>query len=222
MVQTLARITKKGKHFEVLVDLEDALKVKKGEIDFIDVGKIFTDVKKGNHASPSDLEDVFGTSEDMEVAIKIIREGEVQTTQEYRDEEQEKKFKQIVDFLVRNAVDPQTGRPHTTERIKNALEQSHINIKNIPIEQQISDILDKIQKNIPIKIETKKVKIVIPAIHTGKAYGVISQYKETENWHDDGSLEVVVKVPAGIIMDFYDKINSVTHGSVTSEELKQE
>jgi len=223
MTSTLARITKKGKHFEIRVDLEDALKLKKGESDFIDVegGRIFTDIKKGNHASPSDLKEVFGTDDVDEVAKRIIREGEVQTTQEYRDEEQEKRFKQVVDFLTRNAIDPQTGRPHTTERIKNALEQSHVNIKNIPIENQISDILEKIQTNIPIKIETKRVKIVIPAIHTGKAYGIISQYKEIENWQNDGSLEVIVKVPAGILMDFYDKINSATHGSVVSEELKE-
>ena len=57
-------------------------------------------------------------------------------------------------------------------------------------------------------------------MHTGKAYGVISQYKETENWKDTGDLEVVVSVPAGILMDFYDKLNSVTHGSALTEEMK--
>ena len=35
-------------------------------------------------------------------------------------------------------------------------------------------------KIIPIKLETKKVKITVPAMHTGKVYGIISQYKENE------------------------------------------
>jgi len=35
-----------------------------------------------------------------------------------------------------------------------------------------------------------------------KAYGVIAIYKESENWLNDGSLEVIVKVPSGMIMDF--------------------
>jgi len=61
----------------------------------------------------------------------------------------------------------------------------------------------------------------VPAIHTGKVYGVISQYKDQEKWLDDGSLEVVVEVPSGIIMDFYDKLNSVTHGSAITEDIKQ-
>jgi len=33
-------------------------------------------------------------------------------------------------------------------------------------------------------------------------------------------LEVVVNVPAGLVMDFFDKLNSATHGSATSEEIK--
>jgi ribosome maturation protein SDO1 len=183
---------------------------------------IFTDSKKGERASNQDLELAFETTDVNEIAKKIVKNGEVQTTQEHRNAEQEKKFKQIVDFLATNAVDPKTGHPHTAERIKNALEQSHINIKNIPIQNQIKDILDKISAIIPIKLDTKKVKVIIPAIHTGKAYGVITQYKESENWLPNGDLEVIVAVPSGIIIDFYEKLNNITHGSVLTEEIKEE
>jgi len=224
MVNTTARIKKAGKRFEIIVDLDDALKLKKGEISSINVegDTIFSDSKKGERASSSDLKEAFGTEDVSEIAIKIVKEGEVQTTQEHRDAEQEKKFKQIVDFLVTNAVDPQTGNPHTPERIKSALEQSHVNIKNVPVENQIKEIIEKISSILPIKLETKKVKINIPAMHTGKAYGIVNQYKESENWKDDGSLEVVVNVPSGIIIDFYDKLNSVTHGSALTEEISTE
>ena len=223
MTNTIARIKKNGKHFEILVDLDDALKFKKGEISEIEVegDRIFSDIKQGKVPSTKDLEEAFRTTDVNEIAKKIVKEGEILTTQEHRDAEQEKKFKQVVDFLVTNSIDPQTGHPHTAERIKNALQQAHINIKNIPIENQIKDIIENINKFIPLKIETKKVKITIPAIHTGKAYGTITQYKEKENWLDDGSLEVVVNVPAGMIMDFYDKLNSATHGSALTEEIKE-
>jgi len=224
MTQTLARIKQAGKNFEIVVDLEDALKFKKGESDFIEAegDKIFTDSKKGQVASGSDLQSSFGTTDTKEIVEKIVKSGEVLVTQEQRSAEQEQKFKQVVDFLTSNAVDPQTGNPHTSERIKNALKQSHVNIKNTNVENQIKDILLEISKIIPIKLETKRVKITIPAIHTGKVYGVISQYKDQETWLDDGSLEVVVEVPSGIIMDFYDKLNSVTHGSAVTEEIKNE
>jgi len=58
-------------------------------------------------------------------------------------------------------------------------------------------------------------------MHTGKAYGIVAPYMEKENWLNNGDLEIVVAVPAGMIMDFYDKLNSVTHGSAMSEEMKE-
>lgn len=224
MTTTIARIKKTGKHFEILVDLNDAIKFRKGEINSVEAegGKIFKDAKKGEVPSTNDLQGAFGTTDVDEIVKKIVKDGEVQTTQEHRDAEQEKRFKQVVDFLATNAVDPQTKNPITGERIKNALEQAHVNIKNVPIENQIKDIVDELVKIIPIKLDTKKVKIVIPAMHTGKGYGVVAQYKESEKWQDDGSLETIVSIPSGIAMDFYDKLNNVTHGSAVTEEIKEE
>ncbi len=224
MVNTTARIKRTGKHFEIPVDLDKALAFKKGKGsvgDFFDANDIFTDLKKGERAAEKDLKDAFGTTEVNEIAAKIVKDGEILVTEEHRSEEQEKKFKQVVDFIAKNAVDPKTGNPHTTERIKNALEQAHVNVKNTPVENQIKDILSEVSKVIPIKIQTKKVKITIPALHTGKAYGIITEFKETESWLNDGSLEVTVNVPSGMLMDFYDKLNSITHGSALTEEIKE-
>lgn len=223
MTQTTARIKKAGNHFEIIVNQEDALKFKKGESSETgaESDRIFTDIKKGNAASENDLNEAFGTTNTNEIIQKIIKEGEILTTQEHRDEERENKIKQIVDFLSRNTINPQSGLPHSTERIKSAIEEAHVNIKNVPIENQIGEIIEEISKIIPTKMETKKVKLTIPAIHTGKAYSIIGQYKEEENWLNDGSLETTVNVPAGMIMEFYDKLNSATHGSVLTQEIKE-
>ena len=223
MGQTTARIRKSGLDFEIMVDLDQALKFKKGESDFLNVegDVIFSDIKKGFRAATNDLEIAFKTTDPTEIGKIIVKQGEVLTDQIHRDEEKDKKIKQVVDFLATNSIDPQTGRPHSIERIKSALEQSNVHIKNTPIDTQINDILEEISKIIPIKIETKTVKIIIPAIHTGKAYGIVNTYKGKETWLDNGDLEVVVKIPAGIIIDFYDKLNSITHGSALTEEIKE-
>lgn len=223
MPQTTARIKKEGKHFEIIVDLDKALKFKKegGAVDFLEANTIFSDSKKGFHASEEDMKKAFGTTDTNSIAEKIVKSGEILLTQEHRGEEKEKSVKQVVDFLARNAVDPQTGNPHTSERIKNALDQAQVNIKNTPVENQISEIVEKISSVLPIKLETKRVKITVPAIHTGQAYGIVNQYKEDEKWLNNGDLEVVVSVPAGLLMEFYDKLNSVTHGSAVTEEIKE-
>lgn len=223
MTNTTARIKKAGMSFEIMVDMDEALAFKKGETDSVDAGNwIFTDVKRGDKASSDDLKKAFGTDEVYEIVKKIVKDGEVLVSQEHRDEEHEKKIKQVVDFLAVNSINPQTNNPHTPERIKSAMSEAHINIKNAPIENQINEIISALSGVLPIKIETKKVKVTIPAIQTGKAYGVVSQYKEEENWLSNGDLEIIVNVPSGIIMDFYDKLNSVTHGSAVTEEVKDE
>ena len=91
------------------------------------------------------------------------------------------------------------------------MQEVHVNVKNVPLENQINEIVTQLSKVLPIKIETKKVKVTIPA----------AQYKEDENWLGNGDLEIVVNVPSGIIMDFYDKLNSVTHGSAITEEIRE-
>jgi len=221
---TIARISRNGLHFEILVNMAEALKFKKGESDYLVVegDRIFSNIKKGDVVSNNDLSIAFGKTDITEIGKEIVKKGDVLVDQEHRDEEKDKKIKQVVDFLVTNSIDPQTGNPHSPTRIKDALEQAHVNIKNAPIDSQIQEILGQINSIIPIKIETKKVKITIPAIHTGKAYGLITPYKEKENWLSNGDLEVTVSVPAGIIMDFYDKLNGITHGSALTEEIKED
>src|SRR3989344_8639509 len=166
MTNTLARIKKTGKNFEIIVDLDNALKFRKGESSFIEAegDRIFTDSKKGLIPSNADLESAFGTSDAGDIVKRIVKEGEIQTTQEYRDAEHDKRFKQVVNFLVTNSVDPKSGHPHTPDRIKTALEQAHVTIKNVPIESQISEIVAKLSPIIPIQVKTKRLKITIPAI----------------------------------------------------------
>ncbi len=224
MTNTEARLKVKGKNFEIIVDLDKAVEFKKtgmGNIkNILEIDEIFSDHKKGLKISEDDLKDAFQTTDIYEIAEKIIKQGEVLITQEYRDKEKEEKLKQIIDILSKNAVDPRTGNPYTGERIKSAIEEGGVNIHNKPAQDQVQDIIKQIIKIIPIKIETKKIEITIPAVHTGKVYGIINQYKEKEEWLGNGDLKVVVNVPAGLIMEFYDKLNSITHGSAITKELK--
>ena len=222
MAQTTARVKKGGKHFEILVDMDEALKVRKGEGNInaaVLTEAIFYNLKSGENASDGDLEKEFGTTDVTAVAEKIIKTGEIVRTTESMKGEYDKMYKQVVDFLSRNAVSPE-GRPYTPDRIMKALVEAHVNVKNKPIESQVTEIMDQLSKVLPVKIEMKKVKLLIPAVHTGKAYGIVKEFMKQEDWKNNGDLEVIVEMPTALIFDFYDKINSATSGSVMSEELK--
>jgi len=217
-----ARMKVKGKHYEINVDLDEALKVRNGEGNINSAMQsqgIYYDLKKGTVASQSDLQDAFGTTDIYEVAKQIVQKGEVQKTQEYRDEEREKRVKQVVNLIVTNATD-QNGRPYTEERITAAIKDIHFSFDSRPAEKQMIDLVQKLKTVLPIKIETKRIRLIIPAQYTGQIYGQIQEYKESEEWLSNGNLQAVLNIPAGLVMDFYDKINSIAHGAIQSEELQ--
>ena len=222
MATVEARIKVKGKQFEISVDLDEALKVKAGKGNVsaaLNMPAIYTDAKKGNAASKDELNAFFDTDNVLVIAEMIMKKGEIQKNQEFRDAEREKKIKQVIDLILRNAVD-QHGRPYTEERIRKAIGEVHFNFDNRPAEQQMPELIAKLATVIPIKVETKKIKLTIPARYSAQVYGMLKDYKESEEWLSNGDLQVIMNIPSGLQIDFYDKINSVTHGAVTSQEMK--
>src|SRR4030042_1536378 len=138
MAEVTARIKMKGKHFEIKVNLDEALKVKAGKGNVMAAlcsPRIFADLKKGEAAKEADLKDSFGTTDVSEIASKIMASGEIQKTKEFRDTEKEMKIKRVIDLLLKNAVD-QNGRPYTEERIKRAIGESHFAFDSRAPEQQ--------------------------------------------------------------------------------------
>ena len=225
MVNVVARIKQQGKNFEILVDVDKALEYKKGINtnlnEALAIDSIFYDSKKGTHVSSKDLISAFGSDDINQIADKIIKNGEIQVPLEYKEKQRGEKEKQIIDFLVRNAVDPRNDRPYTPERIERSMDEAGVNITNKPIEVQMNEIISKLKPIIPIKIQTKKIKLTIPSQYTGQAYGLIQHYKENEDWLANGDLKCIVNIPIAFQMEFYDKLNSMTHGSVISEEIKE-
>jgi len=225
MTEVIARDKVKGKHYEILVDVDKALSFKKngqGNIqEILGIDRIFHDSKKGIQVTEEDMQDAFGTTDILIAAGKIIKNGEIQVPQEYREKEQSDKRKQVIEFLSKHAFDPRTEKLHTPDIISKALGEAKINVDNRPVEQQLGKIILKLRETLPIKIQSKRLKIRIPSEHTGKAYGLLQDFKEKENWLSNGDLEVLINLPLGLQDNFYDKINAVTHGSVMSEEIKE-
>jgi ribosome maturation protein SDO1 len=226
MTDTLAKLKTGKMTFETMVDLENAIKFRKGDAsvsiaDVIRDVSIYTDQKKGMRAGNAELMNSFGTADINAIVERIVKKGEIEVTKEFRDEALENRKKQVVDFLSKNAVDVRTGRPFTPDMIESAIKQAGVKIENTGIDKQIKNIVEGLKRIIPIKIETKKIKVRIPVEHTGKIYGIIQEYKEKEEWMSNGDLEVVLNIPVGMQLEFYDKLNSVTHGSAITQEIKE-
>lgn len=222
--QIIARLRFKGKTFEILVDTQKAVDYKKTEqgnlVEILVFDAVFSDHKKGIKVGNDELETTFGTSDLQELTKKIILEGELQIPLELRTKVREEKVKQIVDWLAKNCVNPQTNLPHPPQRIKSAMDEAGAKIDyNKPAESQALYIMKLIQKLIPIKIEVKRIAVKIQPAHTGKVYGILKEFIIKEEWLADGSLSVVLDVPRASLFGFYDKLNAVTHGTALSKEM---
>lgn len=224
----LARIKKHGKHFEVAVDPDLAIRFRNGEAlnikEVLKSEKIFTDVKKGLLAEEKVFPNVFNTANSLDVAKIILQEGEIHLTAEYRQKLRDEKRKKIVTLICRNAIDPKSKLPHPPTRIENAMQEAKVKIDEYKAaEEQIDGIVVKLQPIIPIRMETKKIEVHIPSEFAGKAYGAIARFAKPQNetWNNDGSYDCMVELPAGLEPDFYEKMNNLTHGGLQAKVIEK-
>jgi ribosome maturation protein SDO1 len=226
-----ARLESHGQRFEVLVDPDAALAIKResfdGDIeDVIAAEDVFEDASSGDRPPESALEEVFETTEPLEIIPEVIRRGEIQITAEQRREMQERKHNQLVNEIARNAVNPQMDdAPHPPERIERALEEAGFKIDPMePVENQIDDALDALRPVIPIRFDEVVVAAQIPADYAGSAQAQIRQFGELEReeWQPDGSWVGVLRFPAGLQNEFYDLVNEHTSGEAETRIIKDE
>ncbi|MCD6383662.1 MAG: ribosome assembly factor SBDS [Thermoplasmata archaeon] len=225
----VARWERDGNRFEVLVDPDVAFRIKRGEEvelteDHFVIDAVFKDARKGEHASEHLLEEYFGEEADfLTIAEKILKEGEIHLTTEQRRKLKEEKENQIVTFLVKNCINPQTGAPHPPQRIKAAMEEAKVNVDPFKdVEEQVQEVLHALARVIPIRIEKVKVALKVPGELMGKIYGDVRGMGKIlkEEWDKSGAWLCLVEIPAGMQGDFFDIINKKTHGEIETRIVK--
>lgn len=223
----IARLKKGEEHFEILVDPYAAADIIEGKdkdiMQILAIDAIFKDAKKGTHAPSESIQKYFGTDEVAEIAKKIIIKGDIQLTTEQRHKMQKNKRNRIVESICRNAMDPKTKAPHPRQRIELAMEEAGIHVDPFkPVREQVKTTIEALRPIIPISIDQVRISVKIAAEQIGKAYGVVRNFGvlEREDWQSDGSWIGIIKIAAGMQTDFYDKLNDVTKGNVSTKILK--
>ncbi len=223
----IARLEIENEHFEILIEPESAQKFKNGEeiqvLECLVIDTIFKDSKKGDKASEDKINKIFGTNDISEVAKIILRDGTIQLTTDQRKAMQETKRKQIVASIARNAINPQTSAPHPAQRIELAMKEAKVQIDPFkPVDIQVQSILDKLKPIIPIRFEKVKIAVKLSGENYGRTYGDITGFGKIvkEEWQKNGSWIGVVELPAGLQIEFFDKLNKKTKGEVETKIIK--
>jgi ribosome maturation protein SDO1 len=215
----VARLESHGERFELLVDPDQALRMRQGEqVDIEDVVAalfVFENSSHGTRASDESLQKVFQTTDFPVIAHRIIEKGEIHLTAEQRRQMIAEKRKQVISFIARNAVNPQTGLPHPPHRIEMAMEEAKVNIDPFKhLDELVKETMKALRPVIPIRFEELRIAVKIPADYAARAFGDIQAGAviERDEWQKDGSWICVVRIPAGIQTEFYGLINRITKG----------
>ncbi|MCJ7607074.1 MAG: ribosome assembly factor SBDS [Thermoplasmata archaeon] len=224
----VARYESHGESFEILIDPDIVQKMREGkEVDLIDhmaIDTIFKNAKKGTRAAEDKMQQIFGTLDAIEIARTIVLKGEVQLTTDQRRIMQENKRKRIVEYIARNAMNPQTGGPHPPTRIETAMEEARIHIDPFKtVEAQVPAIMDKLRPLIPIRFDKVSIAVKVSGEDYGRCYEDFKQFGKVvkEEWQTDGSWIGVVEMPAGMQTDFFERISNRTHGEADTKVLKK-
>ncbi len=223
----IARVSKSGMEFEILVDPDRALEFRKGNEtnveEILAVPEIFKDSRKGERHSSEDLHKAFGTTDIFEIARRILREGEIQLTTEQRHRFTEEKRKEIANIISRQGIDPKTKLPHPVTRILNAMSEAHVSVDPFrPAKEQVKAVLEKIREIIPISLERIEIAIKVPIEYAGKANSIVREITEVkkEEWTSSAWI-ALVEIPAGLQADIYDRLNKLTSGKVEVKIVKE-
>jgi len=223
---TVARLTRDGEHFEILVKPENALAYRLGKITSISealvTDTIFTEASKGTRASEEKLHKAFGTLDSIKIAETILKRGMLQLTTDQRRQMTEDRRKQIIAFISRQCIDPKTNLPHPPLRIEQAMEQIHYPIDPFKeTEEQAKEIIKLLRPILPLKMEQISVSVRIPPEYVGRVYGTVKGFGtiKREEYRSDGSLLAVVELPAGLYGPFLEKLGELTKGNVEAKMI---
>ncbi len=216
-----------GKRFEILVDPNLAQMYKSGQKkdlnNILVVEEIYSDAKKGERHKKKDLEEVFLTTDVLEIADMILKKGELALTTEQKRKKMEALRKKIITIISRETIDPRTGAPHTAYRIETALEKAkvHLDITK-DAESQIDKVIKALRPIIPLKFEKSRIAIKIPAEYAQRAYGAVRSFGiKKEEWTSKGDLIVVIEIPTGMQGEIYEKLGKITNGTLETKVISK-
>lgn len=223
----VARWEHEGSRFEVLVDPVAVQEIRDGKTvnlrDRLSSEHIYKDARKGDKISEEYLQQIFHTSDYLEIARQIIQKGEVQVTTEQRHQLAAVKHREIVAAIARNAMNPQTGAPHPAARIEAAMEEAKVHVDPFrPADAQIQEILAKLRPLLPIRFDTVRMKLHVPGQHYPRVIGDLKGMGKLseEAWGSDGSWSAILEIPAGVQTELLEKLNARTKGAAEAARVK--
>ncbi len=218
----IARLQIKDKRFEILVDPEEAIKIKfegKGDVrKALVVEEIFKDAKKGDVAG--DLDRYFNTNDIYKIAEKIIKEGELPVPTEYKRKQAEQLKKRIIDEISREAIDANTNAPIPPTRLELAIEQLKFNFDINKREEDLKkDLIDKLKRILPLKIGLDRYRITFESQFANQVITLAKKMGTVTKIIQGDPMTLEIEIQMGRSNEFINKVNAITNNTATISKI---
>jgi ribosome maturation protein SDO1 len=152
----VVRYNKGGHRFEIACYRNKVMDYRAGlETDLSEVlqsDRIFTNVSKGQFAKSSELEKVFGTTNQEDIARTILEKGDsLQVSDLERQQHMQNTLSQIATWISQHCVHPESQRPYTFAHVKTLLSQKYTLQPHKPIKVQYLDAVKFLKTVVPIE-----------------------------------------------------------------------
>jgi ribosome maturation protein SDO1 len=120
-------------------------------------------------------------------------------------------------------MNPQTGAPHPAARIEAAMVEAKVHIDPFrPADQQVAEIIAKLRPLLPIRLDTVRVRVKVPAQFYPRVIGELKGLGKLadEQWLPDGAWSAVLEIPAGVQTELYEKLSARTKGAAETALVK--
>ena len=223
----IASYDREGVHFELFLDPDNAYLYlegsKKDLKNILVVDEVFEDAKNGERHKAEAIKKAFGTTDIYEILKIMLEKGEVQLTTEQKRKKMEETRKKILAIICMEAIDARTKAPIPIQRLENALEEVRVHIDPFKDpREQVPGIVKLLLPIIPIKFEKVNIAVKVPAAYAHRCYGTLKSYGiKKEQWLSDGSLVVMIEIPAGMQGEVFDRLNKLTAGQIETKIVER-
>ncbi|KAL3943214.1 MAG: hypothetical protein SGBAC_002704 [Bacillariaceae sp.] len=201
----VVRINKGGKRFEIacyrnkVVDYRQGLETDLSEV--LQTDRVFTNVSKGAFAKAKDLQKVFGTKDEEEIAKIILKQGNVQVSDKERGQQLEKTTAQVAEWISKNCVHPASDRPYTIAQIRHAMSTANFSVHPTkPLKRQYLDCVKLLQFTIPI--QRAKMELLLVIGDKDDCEAIESTMKENDvTWTDPTSNDDATESRYNVLVD---------------------
>ncbi|KAI4307190.1 hypothetical protein L6164_030403 [Bauhinia variegata] len=163
----VVRLKKRGMRFEIACYPNTVLAWRSGvEKDLDEVLQshvVYSNVSKGILAKSKDLIAAFGTDDQTNICLEILKKGELQVAGKERESILSSQFRDIATIVMQKTYNPETQRPYTISMIERLMREIHFAVDpHSSSKKQALEVIQELQKHFPIKRCPLRIRVAAP------------------------------------------------------------